>query len=176
MRHSTCARRTPAVTILAIALLATGCGGDDGTGASSYQAQEKARANAEERLKSLGAKLERKQYPPGEAWAVDLSGKEITDEIWTALQGLDHIAEMNFSGTKFTDEHIRNLNPLSGLLINLNLSSTEVGDAGLEQLEAMRLMQLDVSKTKATPQGVAQVLKKRSENPQIMIKQLKVKQ
>jgi hypothetical protein len=163
-----------ALLVAGFGIVFAGCG-DDGTGPGSYQAVEQAKSQSEETLKTQGAKLERKKYPPGDAWAVDLSGKEINDETWAALQMLDRIAELNLSGTKFSDEHIELLNPLSGLLINLNLSKTEVTDAGLEKLEAIRLMELDVTQSKVTAQGAAEIARKRAADPKIVFKNLKVK-
>lgn len=174
MQQASSARVAMAIPFLGFAFFIAGCG-DDGTGPGSYQAVEQAKAQSEEKLKTLGAKLERKKYPPGDAWAVDLSGKELNEETWTALRLLDRIAELNLSGTKFNDEQVETLNPLSGLLINLNLSNTEITDAGLRKLEAIRLMELDVSKSKVTAQGAAEIAKSRAADPKVMFKQLKVK-
>ncbi|HUQ70827.1 MAG TPA: hypothetical protein VM165_14955, partial [Planctomycetaceae bacterium] len=58
-------------------LIGTGCRPDP-KGPGSFHATMQAATEAEESLNKLGAKLERKQYPPGPAWAVDLSGKDVT--------------------------------------------------------------------------------------------------
>ncbi|MEK6259440.1 MAG: hypothetical protein AABP62_12555 [Planctomycetota bacterium] len=147
-------------------VLSGGCGGPDPKGPGSAYAVMQAEKGAEEKLTASGAKLERKQYPQGGAWAVDLSGKEINDETLAALKGLDHVTELNLSGTTVSDAHVRYVNEVGPLLI-LNLSKTAVTDAALAQLEAGNLTQLDVTNTKVTAEGVSQFLKKRAEDSRI---------
>lgn len=151
-----------------ILLLACGGCGPDPNGPGSFQAVANAQADAEGTLKTQGASLERKDYPPyGSAWVVDLSGKPLTPETWAALKGVDHVSELNLSGTTFGDADVPKLNELSGFLINLNASGTALTDQGLAQLDAPHLRQLDVSNTKVTAEGVSSFQKARKENPNI---------
>lgn len=148
-------------------LLFCGCGPDP-NGPGSYQAVMNAQTEVQEHLKSQGVEFEQKQYPPyGSAWVVDLSGKPLTPELWTALKGLGTISELNLSGTTFGDADVPTLNELSGFLINLNASGTALTDQGLAQLDAPHLRQLDVSNTKVTAEGVSSFQKARKQNPKI---------
>lgn len=150
-----------------VLLLFSGCGPDP-NGPGSYQDVVNSLAKAEESLKSQAVKAERKDYPPyGSAWVVDLSGKPLTPEIWTALRGLGYISELNLSGTTFGDADVPTINELSGFLINLNASGTALTDQGLAQLDAPHLRQLDVTNTKVTAEGVSSFQKARKENPKI---------
>jgi hypothetical protein len=143
--------------------LAGGCGADP-NGPGSYQAVMNAHANAEEVLRKQGGKLEQKQYPQGSAWAVDLSNCEISEETWTSLKNIGHVSELNLSGTKVNDIDLLAINEFGTVLFNLNLSKTSISDAGLRELVAGFLKQLDLRDTKVTAQGVEEFLKKRSEN------------
>jgi hypothetical protein len=148
-------------------LLATcGCGFfHDPNGPGSLQAITKAEKSAEETLKGQGAILERKQYPPGSAWAVDLSGQDVTEITFEALKRLDHIAELDLSKTKITDEHMKHFadSAFAGVLVDLNLSNTEVSDAGLNELRVSRfLTNLNLTGTKVTEEGAARWQKARS--------------
>ncbi len=162
------------VSCATLIVAAAGCGADpDGPG--SYQAFREAQQNAEGTLTAQGAKLERKDYPQGSAWAVDLSGKTIADETLTALKALDRVSELNLSGSTLSDEHMARVNESSTFLMRLDLSKTSVTDQGLAQLEAGFLNDLDVTGSKITEEGVSQFLKKRADNPQIMFKAVNVK-
>jgi len=48
--------------------------------------------------------MERKTYPQGDAWKVDLSGKTITKQNDGTLGNLDHMTNWNLSGSTITDD------------------------------------------------------------------------
>jgi hypothetical protein len=175
-----CARQTTANGLLRIALLAlSGCGFfDNPNGPGSFQAVMEAEKSAEESLKSQGAILERKQYPLGSAWAVDLKGREVTDKTFEALKRLDHVAELNLSGTKITDNDMKHFadSGFAGVLFDLDLSKTEVSDEGLGQLTKSKyLSKLNLAGTKVTDEGVARWQKARSADEQVAQNFKKVK-
>jgi len=152
--------RTIARGALGFALLAgSGCGlFHDPNGPGSYQAVMQGQQSAEEALKKNGAKMERKQYPLGEAWVVDLTGEKVSNTTFDALKHLDHVAELTLSHTNTGDAEMKNFadSTLSGALVKLDLSNTEVTDDGLQELKECRfLMNLILSGTKVTDAGVA---------------------
>jgi hypothetical protein len=166
----------PGIVLLSVA----GCGlfGPDPNGPGSFQAVSKAAKSAEETLTSAGAKLEQKQYPLGTGWAVDLSGKEVTDNTFDALKSLGYISELNLSGTKITDSHAKHFSGtgVGSVLVDLNLSNTEISDAGLQQLkDSLYLTNLNLSGTKVTNGGVAQWEKDRLADDRIRPNFKKVK-
>lgn len=140
-----------------LGLTAAGCGPDVDAGPGSYAASQKTQQSAEEFLKSKGATLTRKHFPPGDAWVVDLSGKEVTDETFQKLLELDHVAELNLSGTAVTDAHMKLLNDpeIGGLLTVLDISKTGITDAGLKEFKIARfLMNLSIGGSKITDAGL----------------------
>lgn len=144
-------------TALGAALLAAcGCG-DDGNGPGSLNAITKAQESAEEEIKSSGAKLERKKYPLGEAWVIDLTGEQVSASTFEALKRLDHVAELNLSHTNTGDTEMECFDSkITGTLVKLDLSDTEVTDEGLQQLKECRfLMNLNLKGTGVTDAGVA---------------------
>ncbi|QDT52352.1 hypothetical protein Pan44_03620 [Caulifigura coniformis] len=147
-----------------------GCGADVDGGPGSYAAAEKMSQSAQEFLKSKGATMTRKRYPPGEAWVIDLSGKEVTDETFDRLQELDHVAELNLSKTSLTDAHMKLINnpEVGGVLVSLDVSNTAVTDAGLKELTTPRfLMKIAVAGSKVSEQGLKQWQADRNANSNV---------
>lgn len=148
---------------------ACGCGPDP-NGPGSLHAITKAQDSAKEALEASGAKMERKQYPLGEGWVIDLAGETVSDSVFGALKRLDNVAELNLSGTNISDAEMENFaDPkVSGTLVKLDLSNTEVSDDGLEQLKECRfLMNLNLSKTGVTEAGVEKWKKNHVADPRI---------
>jgi hypothetical protein len=164
-------RWLPAVGLAALLLLvsAAGCGSSDG-GPGSYQAVKRAADEAEETLKSKGGTLERKSYPLGSAWAVDLSGCEIDETVTSALENLDHLAELNLKDAKLMDADLERIAGLknSGFLTDVDLSGTAVTDAGLMHLaEKGFLTKLSVSGSQVTDAGIKEWEQQRASNPSV---------
>jgi hypothetical protein len=150
-------RRSLMALVVLLGLSLAGCSPDVDAGPGSYEATAKMAQSAEEFFKSKGATLTRKHYPPGDAWVVNLSGKEVTDETFQKLEELDHVAELNLSGTAVTDAHMKLLNSqeVGGLLVDLDLSNTGITDAGLKEFTIARyLMKLSIAGSKITEQGL----------------------
>lgn len=147
------------------ALVMAGCGFFD-DGISDYERTQKAKAEAEENLKTAGAKLERKQYPLGDAWAVDLSGIEFTEEILAMLSGLDRIAELNVSNSQLTDEELKQIVAAKGgVLFKVDVSNNDLSDAALAHLaDCLYLSELNANGTKMSQAGVKQMNAARAAN------------
>lgn len=87
--------------------------------------------HAESQLKLKGAQIIYMRDRYGRSYAcVDLSGQQISDDDL---------------------EFVRELNPIS----ELNLSGTPVGDQGLLHLAGISTLRIDLSRTQATPEGIA---------------------
>ncbi|OAI54301.1 hypothetical protein AYO47_03115 [Planctomyces sp. SCGC AG-212-M04] len=150
-------RRTLMSLVALVGLTCAGCGPDVNEGPGSYAATVKVQQSAEEFFKSKGATLTRKHFPPGDAWVVNLSGKEVTDETFQKLEELDHVAELNLSGTAVTDAQMKLINnqEVGGLLVDLDISKTGITDAGLKEFTVARfLMKLSIAGSKITDQGL----------------------
>lgn len=162
---------------LSVALLAIcGCGPNP-NGPGSYQAVMQGQQSAEETLKKNGGKLERKQYPLGAAWVIDLTGQQLSNSTFDALKRLDHVAELNLSRTNTGDAEMTNFadSKLSGTLVKLDLSDTKVTDKGLQQLkECQFLMNLNLNKTSVTEAGVTEWKKNHAVDPRIAKVGLKI--
>jgi uncharacterized protein YjbI with pentapeptide repeats len=154
-------------SVLALALLLTaGCRRRDDTNYYELekQKQQQAAASAEEQ----GIKAVRKQYRQGAAWAVNLSGKQVTDATFDSLKQFDNITELDLSKTNVSDAQMVQVNEIGSLLLKLDLSNTGVTDAGLAQLtNLLVLSDLNLAGTKVTPAGVAAFKKSRANDPRI---------
>lgn len=164
---------------LSILVAIVGCGFfHDPNGPGSYQAVMKAQQSSEDALKGIGATLEKKQYPLGSAWVVDLTGKDVNSKTFEALKKIGPIAELKLKDTKVTDEDMKQLGQteLSGLLVDLDLGNTAVSDVGLKELKVSKfLMKLNLAGTKITDAGVADWQKERSANSNVAQNFKKVK-
>jgi hypothetical protein len=173
-RCGVCTARS-AGALAALALLAVvgipGCGNRAEEAYRQVKEQAKARGNAAQALRDLGATVEEKAYMRGQkAWAVDLSGKQIPDDTFELLKKLGPVAELNLSNTNFTDAQAEKLNDpeVGGLLLKLNLGHTPLTDAGLEKLTKLfALKELVLTGTQVTPAGVERFRQERASNQHI---------
>ncbi|MGQ0637678.1 MAG: hypothetical protein ACT4QC_24130 [Planctomycetaceae bacterium] len=143
------------------------------------------RQSAEEALTARGAKVTLENLAALGMYvsAVDLSGvHDITDETFTLLKqmgpGWRPIMKINLSGTNITDEQMAKLDEteLSQGVTKLTLRNTGISDKGLRDLKNMpSLMELDLTNTKVTAEGVQAFLKLRTDNPEIRSKKPKIK-
>jgi hypothetical protein len=166
---------------LAAALAVTGC--QRGGGLSDYERMQQAKQEAEQAkqdvvssLKEQGIKLEKRRYPQGEAWVVDLKGANVTDDLLTQLSKLVYVSELNLSKSTITDAHLTKMNELKLLryCLKLDLSQTAVTDTGLDSLTFTLggLSDLYLAGTKVTPAAVER-LKKRRQDDQYVPKAFK---
>src|SRR5690242_944942 len=152
--------------VLSLALLAAGCGRRDTTDYNELEQQKQQQAAAA--AEDAGIKAVRKRYPQGQAWAVNLSGKQLTDATFERLRQLDHISELDLSRTNVTDAQMAQVNEIGTLLLKLDLRNTAVTDAGLEQLTNLLVLgELNLAGTKVTPAGVAAFKQQRANDPRV---------
>ena len=139
---------------LLMAALFAGCGKK----MSEYEKDQAKIMAGHETLLAMGAKLETKRFPQGDAFIVDLSGQTVTDQTFDALAELRNVVEINFSNTNVNDDFMPVINDLKirGYLMKLDLSNTHVTDAGLDKFtEVYLLNDLNVANTKVTDSGIA---------------------
>jgi hypothetical protein len=176
-------RASTAALMAALAL--AGCQKRDGP--SDYERfqqatrdEEKSRQDLAGSLRAQGAKLEKKRYPLGEGWAIDLRGVPVTDQLLTDVGKLLYVSELNLSKTNVTDAHLAKMNDLQLLkyCLKFDLSQTAVTDAGLDGLTKTLggLGELNLSGTKATPAAAERLKSRRQADPHVpkMFKNTKV--
>jgi hypothetical protein len=152
-----------------------GCKDD---GLSEYERMKKRQEEAGQSLRDAGMKATRVRYPQGEAWSLDLSGMQITDDMLNQLKGMGPISEMKLNGSTLTDEHLAVLNEpeLGSLLLKLDLSNTAVTGAGLEKLtNLLVLADLNLAGTKVTSADVQRFRQRRQQDPKVRIKNTNVR-
>jgi len=152
--------------LLLTAFGALGC--DNSGGLSHLEQMKKAQQEAAESIKEKGGKADEKSYPQGEAWAVDLSGMAIDDDVIDYLLKLSRVTELNLSKSTITDAQIASLVTEVPMhtLIKLDVSNTEISDAGLLELPKLQLIyEINVKGSKITPAGLEQYKKARPKHP-----------
>src|SRR5439155_23517457 len=106
----------------------------------------------------------------GKHWAIDLSGQQLSDEVFDQLGKVGYITELNLSKTNVTDAHMERVNApaVGNLLRKLDLSHTAITDAGLAKLDGLYILaSLDLSGTKVTAAGVNSFKAGRANNPKV---------
>src|SRR4051794_40257509 len=86
--------------VFAFLVLLPGCGGG---GLSEYEKVKRTQDGATEALKAQGATFRAERYPQGDAFAINLSGKQISDETFSNLLQVGNITGLNLSKTTFSD-------------------------------------------------------------------------
>src|SRR5262249_43820445 len=103
----------------------------------------------------------------GEAFAIGLSGKQISDQTFDNLLQIGNISGLNLSKSNFSDAHAERLNQVGGCLMNLDLSHTGITDAGVEKLHLPFLTNLTLTGTQVTPGGIDRFKKNRQNGTNI---------
>lgn len=155
--------------LIAALLAQSGCG-PSGGGPSDNDLRMQAIEQGAEGLRKAGAKVDARHYPQGEAWAVNLSGMTVTDDLIRAVKQLGNVTELDLSKSTVTDEQLGLINELGlpVLLLKLDLGNTAVTDAGFEKLDNMRLLsQLNLTGTKVSKAAVERFKKQRQSDPRI---------
>jgi hypothetical protein len=166
------------VGILAAAVFTPASCGVSSGGLSDYDRavqEEQAKAST---LASAGAKTQKKTYPVGEGWVVDMTGVTVTDDLLRQLKQLGRIAELDLKKSTVTDDHLALMHELGlhVVLFKLDLSHTAVTDAGLEHLNGnIFLGDLNLTGTKVTPTAVNKFKKNRLADPKVRIKNTNVR-
>jgi hypothetical protein len=170
-------RAATAALVVAIALAsAAGCG--ESNGPSDYDKMVASRKGAADSLAQSGAKVQKKQYPVGEAWVADLRGLTVTDDLLRQLKELGPVAELDLSRSTVTDDQLGLIKDLGlhVLLVRFDLSQTAVTDAGLDRLDGfIFLANLDLTGTKVTRAAADRLKQRVASDPKSRIKAVNVK-
>jgi hypothetical protein len=164
------------LVFVAAVLAAVGCSKQGGP--SDYEKMMQAKQGAADSLASSGAKVQEKQYPLGKAWAVDLHGLTLTENLLKEVKQLGNIAELDLGKSTVTDDDLAAMQEMGLLtvLVKLDLSNTAVTDAGLTNLEGcIFLSELNLTGTRATPAGVERLKKARQADPKVRVKNTTVR-
>src|SRR5947209_2968060 len=89
-------------SILTVLVVLSGCGPKDGL--SDNDRRMLAIQDGAEALRSQGVKVEERNYSVGNAWAVNLSGMSISDDLLKQVKQLGNISELNLSKSLVTDD------------------------------------------------------------------------
>ena len=158
-----------------VAFAPPGCGQ---SGPSDYDKMQQAKEGASTALTASGAKVKAMHYAIGDAYAVNLSGVTITDDLLRQVKQLGNISELNLSKSTVTDDHLGLIQELGlhVLLAKLDLSNTAVTDAGFNKLDGfVFLSELNLAGTKVTPAAADRLRKKQQSSPTARIKTVTVK-
>lgn len=136
---------------------------------NEYDSLQQTMQEAENRLKAIG-KVEKKQYPPGAAWSINLEKATIDDQVVADINTVERISELFLSGSNITDEQLQALleSTRTTYLNVVDVSNTSITDAGLEGLAAKRYLQkLNITGSKVTEGAVTALQSKRQANAEI---------
>ena len=172
-------RPGPRACILCSLLLLAALPGCKRDGLSDYQRELNKKEDAANALRAQGAKVELKEHPKipryGSAYAVSLSGAQITDDMFQKLKDLQRVSELDLSKSSITDDQMDKLNEVVPMLLKLDLSNTAVTDAGLEKLTNLNFCyNLNLAGAKVTPAGVARFKQQRLARPTTKFKDMKI--
>lgn len=155
-------------------LFAVGC--SEYSGPSEYERQKAAKQFFLDEVAAQGGTAEEKQYEmygkSGQAWAIDLSGAQISDELIDSMGTLDYIAELDLSNSSITDAQLLKFDDmkLGRVLLDLDLTGTQISDAALDGLTSFFcLREMKLKGTKVTPAGVERFKKSQQSNPDVQL-------
>jgi hypothetical protein len=168
------------LTTLAAGLAAgaslSGCSRGDGL--SDYDRMKQAQQGAADTLAGAGAKVKAMNYTQGSAWAVNLSGATLSDDLLRQAKALGNVSELDLSRTTVTDDQLGLISEigLGTLLLKFDLSHTGVTDAGLDKMQGFLLLsELNLTGTKVTPAAVERFKKARQQDQKVRIKNTTVR-
>ena len=90
---------------------------------------------------------------------------------------MGHAVELDLKGSNVTDDQMARLNEqgVGNMLIRLDLSNTAISDAGLYKLTDLYcLMNLNLTGTRVTADGMQRFLAQRQNNPKTVFKPTKI--
>lgn len=158
-------KQTAATALILIVLY--GCGPT--APEDEYEKLQQTLQSAEQRLNALG-KVERKEYPPGAAWSLDLHGATIDGQVVSDATTIERISELLLSGSTITDEQLQQLlqSNRTVFLNVLDVSNTGITDAGLAGLAHKQYLQkVNIQGSKVTDGFVSTLQSERAADAQI---------
>jgi hypothetical protein len=164
------ARRAGSAAVALAAVALAGCG-KPYDGVSDYDREQMARQAAAEAARAQGLQMTEKNYPLGKGWVVDMKGMTVTEGHFRRLKEVVNVAELDLSKSTITDDQLGQMREVgaAATLFKIDLSHTQVTDAGLERLEGLPLLaNVVVTGTRVTAAGAEKYKKSRLDNPQIM--------
>jgi hypothetical protein len=158
-------------TLVAAVLSSSGCSKKEE--GKSYQQVYQSKEEAVAALKQKGAKFSEEAYPrftSEKTWSIDLSGQQVSDEVFELMKKVGYITNLNLSKTNVSDAQMERVNEqgIGNVLVNLDLSNTAVTDAGLAKLDNLYVIrQINLSGSRVTPAGVDRFKAIRASNPKV---------
>jgi len=141
-------------------------------GVSDADREQQAKQAALDAASQHGLKMTEKTYLPGKkAWAVDMKGLTVTDDMFHKLKDAGQIAELDLSDSTVTDTQLALIRDLGvgAVLFKLDLSNTKVTDTGLGYLEGLPLLaNIKATGTAITAAGADQYKNARANNPKVL--------
>jgi hypothetical protein len=148
------------------------------SGPSDYELGVQAAKEAADALSSQGGRVKEMSYPQGKAWAVNLSGMKITDDLLGGVKALGNISELDLSKSNVTDEQLAKMSKmgLMTLVLKLDLSNTAVTDACFDNLQNMVvLQQMNLVGTKCTKAAADKFVRNRDAQKTTKLKNAKIR-
>jgi hypothetical protein len=153
---------------LVLLLLVALAGCNSGSGLSEIEKIQKKKDDAKAAIEHAGGQVTVFHHSLGDGWTVNLSGAQISDDLFDHLKALERVAELDLSRSSVTDDQLGKLNEqgVGNLITKLDLSNTAVTDAGLEKLTGLGMLsQLKVVGAKVTAAGVQRFKDEHGRNP-----------
>jgi hypothetical protein len=166
-------RPAAALTLAAVFAVMVPAGCSNKEEGKSFQEMVQSKDDAVAALKQKGARFSEESYPhftKEKTWAIDLSGQQVTDEVFDLMKKVGYITNLNLSKTNVTDAQMARVNEqgIGNYLVKLDLSNTALTDAGLAKLDNLYVIrQLNLSGSKVTPAAVEQFKTTRANNPKV---------
>jgi len=157
--------------LLALLLAAAGC--NKGAGLSEVERAQKPKDDAKAAIERMGGVVTVFHHRLGDGWSVNLSGAQISDELFDHLKTMGRVADLDLSRSTVTDDQVARLGEpgVGNLITKLDLSHTAVTDSGLEKLTGLGVLaQLKLVGTKVTPQGAERFKSERDRHLNTLLK------
>lgn len=160
-------RTAPHVAAVLLSFIVSGCG--PSAPEDEYAQLQQLLKASEERLGAIG-KTERKSYPIGSAWSLNLEGATVDQQVIQDIISLDRVSELSLSGSTITDEQLQVVLQASntGYLNVLDVSNTAITDAGLAGLAGKRYLQkLNIQGAQVSDAFTSSLDSERSSNAEV---------
>lgn len=120
-------------------------------------------------IEKAGGKVEKKKTAYGDAFSVDLSGKQLSDELIEHINTLKVVSRLNLSKSSVKDSHLGKLTICT--FNKVDLSQTDVTNQGiLKFAECGVLREINVTGSKVTNEGIKAFQKARNKHSRLLVK------